>query len=99
VLAELRPIPRERWTARFRCVIALANPAGAIHFVEDTVEGQISDTPRGDHGFGYDPIFFVPAYNKTMAELSPAQKNQISHRGKAARQARALLLTLLTRQD
>jgi XTP/dITP diphosphohydrolase len=98
VLAELRAFPRPLWTARFRCVIALVSPAGEVHFVEDTVEGCITDEPRGEHGFGYDPIFFLPTYNATMAELSPEQKNQISHRGKAAYQARTRLIALLAAQ-
>ncbi|HMN30246.1 MAG TPA: RdgB/HAM1 family non-canonical purine NTP pyrophosphatase, partial [Caldilineaceae bacterium] len=98
VLAELQTIPHHLWTARFRCVIALATPAGDVHFIEDTVAGCITDQPRGAHGFGYDPIFFLPAYNATMAELSPEQKNQISHRGKAARQAKTLLTELLAAQ-
>ena len=98
VLRELQPIPKP-WPARFRCVVALAFPAGRVETVDDWVEGVIAETPRGEHGFGYDPVFFLPAFGCTMAELAPAQKNAISHRGKAARQARQLLLTLLTKQD
>lgn len=83
------------WTARFRCVVALALPNGEIHTVEDTVEGEITTQPRGDHGFGYDPVFFVPELNATIAELPKEVKNQISHRGKAAVKARKLLEELL----
>ena len=94
VLSQVADLPRP-WTARFRCVVALARPDGGCITVADSVEGVITDQPRGDQGFGYDPIFFLPDLQCTMAELSPAQKNQISHRGKAAVQARAQLLQLL----
>lgn len=98
LLCELQPLPKP-WLARFRCVVALAFPAGHVETVDDCVEGVITDTPRGDHGFGYDPVFFLPAFGCTMAELAPAQKNAISHRGKASRQARQFLFQLLTKQD
>src|SRR5262249_40232143 len=62
VLNELQAYPRQSWTARFRCVVALAMPNGDIHTVDDTIEGIITDQPAGDHGFGYDPIFYVPEY-------------------------------------
>lgn len=94
VLAELQGKPKP-WTARFRCVVALALPDGTLKTVQDQVEGIIIETPRGEHGFGYDPIFFLPELQCTMAELPSAQKNLISHRGKAAAQARHLLLQLL----
>jgi len=97
VLTELVDLPKP-WTARFRCVVALALPDGSLITVTDCVEGVITDQPRGDHGFGYDPIFFLPDLQRTMAELPPTQKNQISHRGKAAAQARARLLQLLNSQ-
>lgn len=97
LLAELQTsAPPPPWTARFHCVVALAQPDGTIHTVEDCVEGVITTEPRGDHGFGYDPIFFVPEYQATMAELPAAVKNQISHRAKAAAQAKQLLYDLLT---
>jgi XTP/dITP diphosphohydrolase len=96
VLAELQPIPREQWTARFRCVVALTLPGGATHTVEGSVEGQITDQPRGEHGFGYDPIFLLPEYKATMAELAPELKNRISHRGQAATLAKRVLHDLLT---
>lgn len=90
-LADLSP---ERRTARFRCVIALARPDGWHEMVEGTVEGIIADAPRGANGFGYDPIFYVPALGATTAELSPEEKHRISHRGRAARAARDVLLRL-----
>ncbi len=94
LLAELRALPAttQPWTARFRCVVALALPDATAQTVSDSLEGVISDAPRGEHGFGYDPILFLPDFQCTVAELSAEQKNQISHRGKAAAQARQLLL-------
>lgn len=95
LLAELRPYPPDQWRARFRCVAAIALPDGRIYTAEDTLEGMITDQPRGAHGFGYDPIFYLPEYGATLAEVAPALKNQISHRAKAAQAAKALLATLL----
>jgi XTP/dITP diphosphohydrolase len=95
LLDELRVHPRSKWTARFRCVVALALPNGDIHTVDDTLEGVITDQPAGEYGFGYDPIFFLPDYGATLAELQPEIKNEISHRGKASRKAKALLARLL----
>lgn len=83
-------LPAER-TARFRCAIALAEPSGFVRVVEGTIEGVIADSARGEHGFGYDPIFLVPESGLTTAEMSPAEKNRISHRGRAAEAARQLL--------
>jgi XTP/dITP diphosphohydrolase len=95
LLDELRAYPRQSWTARFRCVVALARPNGEVHTVEDTLEGIITDQPTGEYGFGYDPIFFLPEYGATLAQLTPEIKNQISHRGKASRAAKELLRKLL----
>ena len=92
ILERLKGLPMEQRTARFRCAIALAEPSGLIRIVEGTIEGVIADSPRGDYGFGYDPIFLVPELGKTTAELPPEQKNFISHRGRAAQLARVLLL-------
>jgi XTP/dITP diphosphohydrolase len=91
ILAQLNGLPEEQRTARFRCAITIAEPSGFHRTVEGVIEGLIADAPRGTQGFGYDPIFLVPALGKTMAELAPEQKNRISHRGKAARLAAALL--------
>lgn len=91
ILAQLQGLPEERRTARFRCAIALAEPSGYSRVVEGVIEGVIADRPRGEHGFGYDPIFLVPELRKTMAELTPEQKKRISHRGRAAQAARMLL--------
>lgn len=91
LLARLQDMPPPQRTARFRCVIALAEPAGYTRVVEGTIEGVISERPRGENGFGYDPIFLVPELGMTTAEMAPEEKNRISHRGRAARAARRLL--------
>jgi len=92
ILERLKALPTELHTARFRCAIALAEPSGSVRIVEGTIEGVIADSPRGEHGFGYDPIFLVPELGKTTAELPPEQKNFISHRGRAAQLAHVLLV-------
>src|SRR5690606_23017917 len=91
LLAELQAIPDAARTARFRCVVAIALPFGQVYTAEGAIEGVIIDQPRGDGGFGYDPIFYIPEHNATMAELPAATKNRISHRGQAAAKAKALL--------
>jgi len=91
LLTRLRDVPVERRTARFRCVISLAEPSGYLRSVDGVIEGVIADAPCGKNGFGYDPIFLVPALGKTTAEITAEQKNKISHRGRAAQQARELL--------
>jgi XTP/dITP diphosphohydrolase len=91
ILERLGGLSMEQRTARFRCAIAIAEPAGYCRVVEGVIEGVIAASPRGDHGFGYDPIFLVPELGKTTAEVAPEQKNRISHRGRAAQKARFLL--------
>jgi XTP/dITP diphosphohydrolase len=91
LLAHLAQVPQEKRTARFRCVIAIVWPDGRECTVEGACEGTIAHEPKGQNGFGYDPVFFVPAYGATMAELSPGIKNAISHRARAAQAARDLL--------
>jgi XTP/dITP diphosphohydrolase len=92
LLERLRGVPSDRRTARFRCVIALVDRAGAVRTVEGLVEGRIAETPRGRGGFGYDPVFFHPGLGRTFGELTDSDKARVSHRGLAARAARALLL-------
>jgi XTP/dITP diphosphohydrolase len=92
LLAELRGVPPGRRTARFRCAIAVSDPAGRVDVVEGVVEGQVLDVARGAGGFGYDPIFYHPASQATFAELSPERKNAVSHRAQALIRARRLLL-------
>lgn len=83
IIDNLAGLPDEKRTARFVCVIAAAFPDGRVVTKRGTIEGIIGYEERGENGFGYDPIFFVPEYGKTTAELSPEEKNKISHRGKA----------------
>ena len=96
VLAEMAGVPEELRAARFRCVIAVATPSGEVRTVEGVFEGRLGTAPRGENGFGYDPIFIVPELGVTSAELAPDRKNQISHRGKAARAAKELLKEMRT---
>ena len=95
-LAEKNVLWAQR-TARFKCVIAIAVDDAVIGVVDGAVEGFISTKPKGTNGFGYDPVFFVPEFEQTMAELSPAVKHSISHRGRAARAAIPLIENLLKR--
>lgn len=83
LLRELAGIPGEARRAAFHCVIALCCPDGSCHTFRGELPGLVIDSPRGSEGFGYDPLFLVPAYDKTLAELSLEVKNAISHRGKA----------------
>ena len=94
LLNKLRDIPRDKRQARFKCVIAIAQPGRPTQTAEGTCQGFIALEPKGDNGFGYDPVFFLPEYGKTIAELPPEIKNRISHRGRAARNARRLLVNL-----
>lgn len=89
LLANLEGVPAEDRTARFVCAIALAQPGKETVTYRGTCEGVIAKERRGEYGFGYDPIFFVPAQNKMMAELTPEQKSAISHRGAAIQKLRA----------
>lgn len=83
LLKNMADFPPERRTARFRCVIALATPEGNVFTASGQAEGMIAPAPRGDFGFGYDPVFFLPEYGATMAEVGDAVKNVISHRARA----------------
>ena len=91
LLERLRDVPPARRTARYRCVIAVVDPDGRERLVEGTCEGLIAQAPRGEGGFGYDPIFFFPPLDATFGEVSAEAKHRVSHRGIAARAARALL--------
>ena len=94
LLAKLEGMPWERRSARFRCVIAIATPGGKVGFCSGECLGIITFEPRGEGGFGYDPIFYLPELGRTMAELTPEIKNQVSHRGRAARKVPQLLKRL-----
>jgi len=83
LLQELKGVPIERRGAAFKCVLVLYNPDGIYESFEGTLRGEIAVSPAGSEGFGYDPVFIVPEYGRTVAELSPDIKNKISHRAKA----------------
>ena len=85
LLERLKDVPEDLRTARFRCVIALKAPHEPPKLYTGVCKGRITRIPRGEHGFGYDPVFFIPQIGKTMAELTPDEKNSISHRGHAVR--------------
>ena len=83
IIERLSGLSGEERSARFVCVIAAVSPDGSEETCQGTIEGQIAYAPAGENGFGYDPIFYVPEYDCTTAQLTPEQKNEISHRGKA----------------
>ena len=85
LIQRLEGVPDEKRTARFVCAIAAAFPDGRRETVRATMEGRIGYEEKGENGFGYDPIFYLPEYGCTSAELSMEEKNRISHRGKALR--------------
>ncbi len=91
LLLRLKSVPWPERLACFRCVIAIAIPSGVVEVCSGECRGFITFEPRGREGFGYDPIFYLPELDKTMAELPLEIKNQVSHRGQAARKARVVL--------
>jgi len=95
VLKLLEGVPTEKRTARFVCSLCLANPEEILIETQGTLEGLITEKEIGENGFGYDPIFFVPHLNKTVAQLTAEEKNAISHRGNAIRKLKPLLNQLL----
>jgi len=94
LLRLLEGVPPQRRGARFLCVLALVDPSGREQVVEGELYGRITDAPAGGGGFGYDPVFYVPDVGKTLAELTPEEKNRISHRGRALAKVREILRTL-----
>jgi len=96
ILGEMKGLPSGKRWARFRCVIAIAEPRSEdVKLCEGEVQGQIALEPSGEQGFGYDPIFYLPRLARTMADLSPQVKDIISHRGRAAMRARPVLKEML----
>ncbi len=91
LLERLEGLPIPRRTARFRCVVALVDPRGTVHTFDGACEGSIATSQRGNKGFGYDPVFLVPQYGRTLAELGPEVKNRISHRARAFAEVRVYL--------
>jgi len=94
LLSKLKGIPEKKRTAQFRCVIAIAEPGGDIKYFPGICRGVIISEPRGNNGFGYDPVFLIPKLGKTMAELTLEEKNLISHRAQAAEKAKKFLIKL-----
>ena len=95
VLKLLEGVPKEKRTARFMCCLCLATPEKISIETSGKLEGLIIDKPMGENGFGYDPIFFVPTLNKTVAQMTSEEKNAISHRGNAIRSLRTYLEKVL----
>jgi XTP/dITP diphosphohydrolase len=91
LLSRLEHVPWSERSARFRCVIAVATPRGEVDVYSGECHGFITFEPTGEHGFGYDPVFYLPELDKTMAELPLELKNQVSHRGQAARKVYQVL--------
>ena len=83
LLQALAGVPADKRTARYRCVLVAARDGLPVHTAEGTVEGMILEAPRGTGGFGYDPLFYLPELDRTMAEISPETKLSLSHRGRA----------------
>ncbi|MGC8838060.1 MAG: XTP/dITP diphosphatase [Anaerolineae bacterium] len=91
LLERMAGVPEGQRQARFRCVVALASPQGQVWTAEGRVEGVVAREPRGENGFGYDPVFYMPDLGCTMAELPQEQKNRLSHRARAVEAIRPLL--------
>ncbi len=95
VLGQMADIPAEHRGAHFACAAALVLPSGTEHVTEGVVDGVLTTAPRGTNGFGYDPIFVPEGYQVTTAEMSPAEKDKISHRGRALRHLAPIIAALL----
>ena len=95
LLSEIQDVPTAKRGARFKCVIAVTSPDGKEAIAEGSCKGRIGFREKGRKGFGYDPLFILPRYGKTMAELTLEEKNRISHRGKALRKIRRILKTFI----
>lgn len=94
LLKELEGVTEEERSGRFRCALVIATPKGEEYLTEGTVEGQILRERRGEEGFGYDPLFYLPEFKRTMAELNVNQKNKVSHRAQAFEKAIPILREL-----
>ena len=99
LLDRLEGVPDDERTARFVCAVAAVFPDGTTSVVRETIEGQIGHDIVGANGFGYDPIFYVPEFGCTTAEMTPEQKNKLSHRGKALRAIKILLEEKLNEEE
>ena len=98
LLTQLFDVPWEQRTARFRCVVVIAMPTGELYSAKGVCEGQIAFEPTGRGGFGYDPVFYLPTHDCTMAQLPQEEKNRISHRERAIEAAMPILDRLLRSQ-
>jgi len=99
LIRELRGVPKERRTARFRCVIAIVWADGEVNTVEGVADGFITEDVAGDKGFGYDPVFLYPPLRKRFSEMTLDEKNMVSHRGKALQKARDLIVERLNERS
>jgi len=99
LLKDMAGVPEGQREAAFICAVALASPNGRVEVVKGECRGAIALAPKGSHGFGYDPIFFLPQLGKTMAELEPEVKNQISHRARALEKLKSILPKFLKNKD
>lgn len=95
IIDKLEGIPEEQRTARFVCAIACAFPDGTSEITRGTIEGTIAHVPAGQNGFGYDPIFYVPEFKCTTAELTPEQKNKVSHRARALEKMKNIIAPII----
>ena len=95
LLANMTDVPWHQRTARFRCFIAICEPGGPEVSVVGSIAGMIQYEPKGTEGFGYDPVFYLPSFDRTLSELALAEKNRISHRADAARGAAEALRSLV----
>lgn len=98
LLKLMEGVPRKNRGARFRCCVAIAEPSGAVKVAEGSCEGSIGLKPQGSYGFGYDPVFVVPDYSQTFAQLDPEIKNKISHRARALEKAKKIISEYLRSQ-
>ncbi len=99
LLDKLEGVPEEERTARFVCAVAAAFPDGTVETVSGTIEGRIAHEMLGENGFGYDPIFYVPEYGCTTAQMDPDKKNELSHRGNALRAMRKIIETRFGKEE
>ena len=97
LLKEMTGTPQEKRGAAFICAMAVASPKGKTESVEGQCRGEIAFAPKGSHGFGYDPVFYLPERGKTMAELEPEVKNRISHRAQALEKLKQVLPNFLAK--
>lgn len=99
LLKLLKDTPPEKRKAQFKCIIAIAKPIGEIKLTQGIRQGFITKECRGKNGFGYDPVFFIPQYRKTFAEMSIEEKNKISHRAKALQKAKKMIQSMISKTN